>query len=172
MPEYRGSLGNRLLIMGNAGSGKSVLSQHLSRTLHLPLTDLDLLHWEDDGHGVKRDEAIAKSMTSEVASRPKWVIEGVYGWLVEVALPRATALLWLDMPWSVCREGLMTRGLRRGAVESDQTDLLKWAEAYWERKTPSSFTGHLALFEGFSGTKLKFSARAAVDAFVAGLARE
>ena len=31
--------------------------------------------------------------------------EGVYGWLAEVAVPRATALIWLDIPWDVCREG-------------------------------------------------------------------
>jgi len=40
-------------------------------------------------------------MTLEVSTQPLWIIEGVYGWLAEVALPRATALIWLDLPWSL-----------------------------------------------------------------------
>jgi hypothetical protein len=28
-------------------------------------------------------------MTLEVSTQPLWIIEGVYGWLAEVALPRA-----------------------------------------------------------------------------------
>jgi hypothetical protein len=31
-------------------------------------------------------------MTLEVSSQPRWIIEGVFGWLAEVTLPKATAL--------------------------------------------------------------------------------
>ena len=44
-------------------------------------------------------------MTLEVSSQPRWIIEGVFGWLAEVALPKATAL-----------RGLLNEGLWRGRI--------------------------------------------------------
>jgi hypothetical protein len=41
---------------------------------------------------------------------------------------------------------------------------LVWAEAYWDRQTPSSFAGHLALFQGFGGAKLRLHSRSEIDA--------
>jgi hypothetical protein len=108
-------------------------------------------------------------LVREVATRPRWVIEGVYGWLAEEAIPRATALVWLDLPWSVCRDSLLARGRRRGGTEADLTALLTWAEAYWQRQTPSSFTGHLRLFEAFAGAKRRLRERQEVDQLLAEL---
>ncbi|WP_053220878.1 hypothetical protein [Methylobacterium indicum] len=80
-------------------------------------------------------------------------MEGVYGWLAEVALVRATLLIWLDLSWDECRNGLLARGLRRGMTLNDQKDLLAWAEDYWVRTTSSSVTGHERLYRAFMATK-------------------
>ena len=135
----------------------------------MPAIDLDLLHWEGNGYGAKREEAVARQMVREAAAAPGWVIEGVYGWLAEVALPRATALIWLDLPWALCRDGLLARGRRRGGTEADFAKLMAWAEAYWTRQTPSSFAGHLRLFESFPGTKRRFRDRQKIQLFLAEL---
>ena len=145
----------RTVVIGNSGSGKSTLAERLAEMAGVPAVDLDLLHWENDGYGAKREEAVARQLVHEAAAQPGWVIEGVYGWLAEVAIPRATALIWLDVPWSVCREGLLARGQRRGGTEADFAGLMTWAEAYWERRTSSSFAGHLRLFQTFHGAKLR-----------------
>jgi hypothetical protein len=42
---------------------------------------------------------------------------------------------------------LLARGQRRGGTAADFADLLKWAEVYWDRETPTSFKGHQRLFE-------------------------
>jgi hypothetical protein len=97
------------------------------------------------------------------------VIEGVYGWLAEVALPRATALIRLDMPWAICRDSLLARGQRRGGTEADFAELMAWAEAYWTRQTPSSFAGHLRLFESFLGAKRRLRDRQEIQVFLAEL---
>ncbi|HUK58951.1 MAG TPA: hypothetical protein VLV50_06940 [Stellaceae bacterium] len=94
-------------------------------------------------------------MVRDAAAAPRWIIEGIYDWLAEAALPRATALLWLDLPWQLCCEGLTARGPRHDATAEDGADLLKWAEAYWKRQTSSSFAGRLRLFENFRGTDLR-----------------
>jgi hypothetical protein len=89
--------------------------------------------------------------------------------LLERPLRRATALIWLDIPWEVCREGLLARGQRRGGTEAEFSELLKWAQAYWDRQTPTSFKGHQRLFEAFSGTKLRIQSRKKADQLLADL---
>jgi hypothetical protein len=63
-------------------------------------------YWKDDGFGAKQDEDMPRQKIADLAATQRWVIEGVYGSLAEVAVPRATAFMWLDVPWDVCREGL------------------------------------------------------------------
>ena len=159
----------RTLVIGNSGSGKSSLAEALGAQVHAPVFDLDLIHWKDDGFGAKQDEDVARQKVADLAATERWVIEGVYGWLAEVAVPRATALIWLDIPWEVCRDGLLARGQRRGGTEADFAELLKWAEAYWDRQTPTSFNGHQRLFEAFSAGKLRLQSRKAADYFIADL---
>ena len=156
-------LSQRTLIIGNSGSGKSALSDRLNTLTLVPVVDLDLLHWEGDVYGRKRDEEVARHMVREIASRELWIMEGVYGWLAEVAVPRATSLIWLDFPWTLCHAGLLARGSRRGATEQDVTVLLKWAEHYWERQTSSSFAGHARIFEKFSGIKFRLRNREEIE---------
>ncbi|SRR6266540_6091898 len=152
-------LTERTVVIGNSGSGKSTLAEAIANLAKIPAIDLDLLHWEDNGFGSKRNEAVARKMVLDISDQPRWIIEGVFGWLAEVALPKATALIWLDFPWSLCRAGLLARGLRRGATNHDAAELMQWAEAYWTRQTPSSFAGHSKLFNDFPGTKLRLESR-------------
>lgn len=151
-------LGPRIVIIGASGSGKSTLARELGERLRLEVIDLDRIHWQGKVL-VPRDEDDAKRIVAEKASAPAWIIEGVFGWLAAPALPRATSLIWLDLPWSVCREGLAQRGPWRGASAEEHADFLAWAEAYWTRQTPSSFAGHLALSDGFGGFKLRLQSR-------------
>ena len=159
----------RTLVIGNSGSGKSRLAERLGALIDAPVFDLDLIHWVDDGFGAKQEEEVARQKVANLTAAERWVIEGVYGWLAEVAIPRATALIWLDIPWEVCREGLLARGQRRGGTEVDFSELLKWAEAYWDRQTPTSFAGHQRLFEGFSAAKFRIRARKEADHILADL---
>ena len=161
---------SRTLIIGNSGSGKSTLAQELAAFTEAPAIDLDIFHWESDGYGVKRDEDASRQMVQTAATEARWVIEGVFGWLAEVAVPRATALIWLDMPWNICRAGLLARGPRRGGTDADHQALLTWAEAYWTRKTSSSFAGHQTIFENFSTTKYHLHDRTEVSRLLCELA--
>jgi adenylate kinase family enzyme len=160
----------RTLVIGNSGSGKSSLARGLGAQIHAPIFDLDLIHWKDDGFGAKQDEDVARQRVADLAATERWIIEGVYGWLAEVAAPRATSLIWLDIPWGVCQEGLLLRGQRRGGTEADFAELLKWAEAYWARQTPTSFKGHQRLFEAFSAAKLRIRSRMEADHLLTDLA--
>ncbi len=160
------TFGSRVVIIGNSGSGKSTLAQEIAQRVGVPAIDLDHIHWEGQV-GVKREEDLATDMVADVARQPRWIIEGVYGWLAAAALPFATSLIWLDMPWIVCSEGLSRRGRWKDATADEHEAFLKWAEAYWQRQTPSSFTGHLVLFENFAGPKQRLRSRSEVDTLLA-----
>jgi hypothetical protein len=64
---------------------------------------------------------------------------------------------------------LLARGRRRGGTEAENSEMLKWAEAYWDRKTPTSFKGHRHLCEGFGAAKLRMRARKEADHLLADL---
>jgi hypothetical protein len=48
-------------------------------------------------------------MTLEVSSQPRWIIEGVFGWLAEVALPTALRGLLNEGLWHVSDPMFATR---------------------------------------------------------------
>jgi energy-coupling factor transporter ATP-binding protein EcfA2 len=148
----------RLVVIGNSGSGKSTFAKRIGAALNLPTHDLDVLHWHLDGR--KREEGEAKALVAEVAAGTGWVIEGVWGWLVEIALARATVLVWLDLSWDECREGLLQRGPHHGMNPSDPDALLAWTNPHWDR-----LAGHAQLYSVFGGHKVRLRTRREVAAF-------
>ena len=54
------ALSQRTVIIGNSGAGKSALADSLAGIVHVPVVDLDLLHWERDGYGRQRNEEAAR----------------------------------------------------------------------------------------------------------------
>lgn len=155
----------KIVIIGNSGSGKSTLAKEFGRRLKSDVVDLDPIHWQGQV-GLQRDEAEAKRLVADAAAKPGWIIEGVFGWLAEVALPRATSLVWLDLSREVCRDGLAMRGPWKSGTPEQYADFLQWADDYWTRTTPSSYAGHLALFESFAGVKWRLRSRIEIATFL------
>ncbi|NPE61243.1 hypothetical protein HLB27_09135 [Dickeya dadantii] len=137
----------RTLIMGNSGSGKSWLAEQLAARLQAPAIDLDLINWEPGGYGQARERELVKAEARELAQAECWIMEGVYGWLMQEVVQQATALIWLDIPVDECLNNIRQRGLRRGGDEAALAELLRWAGEYRERQSNSSFSGHQRVFE-------------------------
>jgi adenylate kinase family enzyme len=154
----------RTVIVGNGGSGKSWLAEQLSRRLSVP--DLDVIHWEPGGYNVMRDKSLAIEMARQAAEGQGWVIEGVYGWLAREALPRATALIWLDIDDDECIANLKRRGLRRGGDETAFAALLTWAGEYRARDNANSFAGHERIFRAFPDSKAVLRSRSDMAEFL------
>lgn len=143
----------RVLIVGNSGSGKSTLAKVIAERLGCTVTPMDSVYWIDQAALRKRGHHDAIATAVDVAENPVWVVEGVFGWIADVAAARATALVWLDMPWEVCRANLISRGPQAGESAEEFAGLLVWAEAYWTRTTGSSRAGHSRIFDEFTGRK-------------------
>jgi adenylate kinase family enzyme len=155
----------RTLVIGNSGSGKTTLSRRLAADTSCPVLALDDVYWLDMPGLKKRGAVDARTMTTTFAAQPGWVIEGVFGWLIDVTVPRATHLIWLDLPWSACRANLLARG--PGPVsDAEFESLLIWAEAYWSRTSSSSHAAHADVFDRFKRDKIALTCRAKVTAFM------
>ncbi|MGY2261743.1 adenylate kinase [Pseudomonas sp. SDO55104_S430] len=156
----------RTLIIGNSGSGKSWLAQRLCEHLHLPRTDLDPIHWLSDEHSIPRPRGEALGMARVAASEERWVIEGVYGWIISELLHRATALIWLSVDDEEC-----VANIRQREEKDDERlmAMLEWAGSYRMRDGSSGFAAHRQLFESFAGSKIQLSNRTQITAFTAPL---
>jgi hypothetical protein len=159
---------NRILILGNSGSGKSWLAGRLGRALGLSTTDLDDIHWLRGGYEEKRERGDAIQLAVAAASGHAWIVEGIYGWLIEPISDKASFLVWLDLNWDDCYGNLKDR--YRGKTDSPSfRELAVWAEDYWNRQSPSSFSGHKAIFEDFAGPKVRLRTRPDVVAFLSSI---
>lgn len=156
----------RTLIIGNSGSGKSWLAKRLAEHLQVPWIDLDLIHWLSDEHSIARPRAEALGMARVAASGQRWVIEGVYDWMVSELVEQATLLIWLCLEDEDCINNIRLRESKRDDKDELLIALLEWAGSYRTREGSSGFVAHQRLFEGFDGSKLQLMNRAEVTAFV------
>jgi adenylate kinase family enzyme len=154
----------RTLIIGNSGSGKSWLAKRLAEQLQVQWIDLDSIHWLSDEHSIARPRGEALAMARIAASEERWVIEGVYSWIVRDLIHRATALIWLCVDDENC---IVNIGQRENRPVDDEllTALLEWAASYRNSEDASGFCAHQQLFEGFSGSKIKLMDQTEITAF-------
>jgi hypothetical protein len=148
----------RLVVIGASGSGKSTFAARIGAALHLPAHDLDVLSRRPDGR--TRDLGEATARVAAAAAGACWVIEGVFAELAEVALARATTLVWLDLAWDECRAGLMQRGPHYGMDPNDPEARLAWAKADRDRRPV-----HARLYATFGGRKVRLRTRREVEDF-------
>jgi adenylate kinase family enzyme len=156
----------RTLIIGNSGSGKSWLAKRLAEHLQVPWIDLDLIHWISDEHSIARPRAEALGMARVAASEERWVIEGVYDWMVSELVEQATLLIWLCLEDKDCVNNIRLRESKRDDNDALLIALLEWASSYRTREESSGSAAHQRLFEEFSASKLQLMNRAEVTAFV------
>ena len=159
----------RTLIIGNGGSGKTWLARQLAELSGIPTIHLDDLRWTPGQYGKARDNQLVMDDVAQAAEADAWLMEGVFGWLAKVAMPRATQLVWLDLPEDECLANVRARGIQGGGSEADFQALLTWVGEYRLRNNSSCFAAHLELFEAFEGTKVRLLGRGETAAFVEGL---
>lgn len=95
-------LGQRICVVGTAGSGKSFVAQRLAQCLRLRYVNNDALIWRPNWEEVPRSERLEPF---DVATRDGgWAFDGNLGQAPEdqLVLSRCDTLIWLDLPrWQV-----------------------------------------------------------------------
>jgi adenylate kinase family enzyme len=163
----------RIIILGNSGSGKSYLARRLGQRLSITPTHLDDLFWEPGGFNQKRPQEIVLQDIEGILKLHQWIVEGVFGELAVRFLDRAECLIWLDMDWEYCQANLIHRGsessqqLDKEQAEENFGKLLLWASQYWTRDNLRSYDGHKGLFDSFKQYKRVLRSRIQVDLLLA-----
>ena len=99
----------KVAIFGNAGGGKSMLSESLSMSKNLPVYQLDKLQWNPGWIPTPKEEFDIKH--EALVKREKWIIDGVaYLDSIERRIEEADTIILLDLPlwrhywWSAKRQ--------------------------------------------------------------------
>lgn len=99
----------RILIIGNCGSGKSTFAKALAEKTGLPLVHLDQLYWYGSWQQRPREEFDALLQTE--LEKPKWIIDGNFHRTFLHRLRYCDTVFFLDMPTAVCLWGVTKRVL-------------------------------------------------------------
>ena len=89
-----GQEGERILVIGISGGGKSWLSSRMAAALGLPLIHLDHEYWMPGWRQPSREDWRAK--VERLAAGERWVMDGNYAGTFDIRMPRATRIVWLD----------------------------------------------------------------------------
>ena len=131
----------RILVIGSPGAGKSTLAQSLSERLNLPLIHLDREYFGPGWTTPSRSEW--RERVTALAAQPAWIMDGNYASTFDVRVPRATAIIWLDLPrwrcalsvlWRVAKNYGRTRpDLGVAGPERFDWTFMRWIWSYPEK---------------------------------------
>ena len=143
------NLGQKIIVLGCAGSGKSTISEKLRDVTGLPLFHLDNLWWKADKSHISRKEFDQK--LEEILLSDKWIIDGDYSRTYETRFKACDTVIFLDYSMDECMSGIKERV---GKVRTDipwveqelDPELVKLVENYGKDNRPAV----LSLLEKYS----------------------
>jgi adenylate kinase family enzyme len=150
--------GHRIVLLGNAGSGKTTSARALCERHGLAHLDLDDVAWTTPGVRRPLAESVAE-VEAFAQAHDDWVIEGSYATLAAAALPFCTELRFLNPGVEACVANCESRPWEPEKYASpDEQDarlsfLLDWVREYETRDDEYGLRAHRAVFDGFDGPK-------------------
>ena len=155
----------RVAILGNSGSGKSMLAKRLAAAASVPVLDLDTIVWEPKVIAVSRPEdRVLQDLERFCTAGDHWIIEGCYAGLIRASLRWEPELVFLNPGAEVCLRNCRERPWEphkyASKVEQDAnlSLLLSWVSDYYLRDGSMSLRAHRELFDGYAGRKREVTA--------------
>jgi adenylate kinase family enzyme len=139
----------RVLVVGNAGAGKTTFARRLGAKLDVPAIHLDFYFWRP-GWQSPEPQAWRQQLTALVAM-PGWVMDGNYINTFDIRLPRADSLVWLDHPRAICMRRVLWRTLKghgrtrpdlpKGCPEHFELEFLRYVWTFPRQQRPRVTAG-------------------------------
>ena len=82
----------RIIIIGDAGRGKSTFARKLSEKTGIPHYSTDDFYWKKRPF-VAHEREVSETMAKEKFAEDEWIIEGTTQWLVKLGLDRADIIV-------------------------------------------------------------------------------
>ena len=150
----------KILIFGNSGSGKSTLSKQLSADEGLAHLDLDTIAWLPSIPPERESLSVSNEKIEQfVQENKKWVIEGCYSDLLNLASPFANEMIFLNLSVEKCIEHCRERPWEPHKYKTKQDQdknlemLIDWIRQYPVRTDEFSLLAHQKLFDEFKRKK-------------------
>jgi adenylate kinase family enzyme len=151
----------RIVLLGNAGAGKSTMARRLIGDQPIPRLSLDEIAWHNGPKRRPMDESL-QVLGQFLTSNDRWVIEGCYGDLVEAALSHCTELRFLNPGVETCVAHCKRRPWEPSKFSTtDEQDkmlgtLLAWVRDYETRNDEYGLKRHRRIYEQFTGPKREY----------------
>jgi adenylate kinase family enzyme len=87
-------LPKKIIIIGEAGRGKSTLAQKLSEKLSIPYYSTDDFFWATK-YTMPRDRQDASRCAENAYTQQAWIVEGTTQWLLQPGLAHADIIIFL-----------------------------------------------------------------------------
>lgn len=132
----------RIAIIGNAGSGKSVLAQKLHTILKIPIHHLDQYFWKPNWTHPNIEEY--GLIHHELCDQDSWIIDGMNLRFLEYRAQHADMIIFLNIPryrcfWNIFKRtwhyyGTTTPSSAAGCPERINWDFIKFLKWVWNFK--------------------------------------
>jgi adenylate kinase family enzyme len=148
----------KIAIIGNSGSGKTMLARGLASTQETHVLDLDLVFW-DSGTIEKPSTVRIAELQGFCREHESWIIEGCYADLIEASFPWRPELIFMDPGKEVCISNCRKRPHEphKYSTKEEQDKnldfLIAWVSEYYEREGNMSYRCHNDLYNGYDGPK-------------------
>ncbi len=91
---------NKIIVIGNAGSGKTTFSKALAKKLNLPLMHLDKIFWCGKWHHISKENF--DKILEEELKKDFWIIDGNYNRTIPRRLKECDTVFYFDLPVISC----------------------------------------------------------------------
>lgn len=152
----------KIILMGNAGAGKTTLAKGLVQVRAVPRLSLDQIAFAGSSDRLPVADSVAEARRF-IQDKDGWIIEGCYADIIGPLLGECDALVFLNPGVQTCMEHC-----RRRPWEADKFDtsseqqanldnLLQWVGEYESRADEYGLQQHRQLYDSFTGRKIEFT---------------
>lgn len=104
-------------MVGNAGSGKTVLGRTLAAGLAVPFVELDAIYHQAAWQPLPVEEF--RERVGAIVTGAGWVIDGNYSAVRDLVWARADTVIWFDLPRRTVMRQVVGRTLRRTLTRTE-----------------------------------------------------
>jgi len=152
----------KVILLGNAGAGKSTLSRKMIAKHPAARLSLDEVAFQGGTERRPLQDSI-EDVKRWIANNESWIIEGCYSDIIESVLEFCDELIFLNPGVDACIAHCRSRpwepekfGSRREQDENLE-NLLQWVRSYESRTDEYGLSRHRELYDSFHGKKREFN---------------
>lgn len=110
--------GNKIIVLGCCGSGKSTLTRELQQKLKIPIIHLDKLFWKPNWINCSNEEF--DILLKEEMKKECWIMDGNYLRTIPIREKACDVIIYLDFPRWRCMLRVIKRVIKSyGKVRED-----------------------------------------------------